>query len=111
LRSIFEEVGDVKNISLKTGPDGTSKGMGTVEYIAEASAQRAYFELHERVVGGLEMIVDEYETGLAASSSNAPPAVDVQHNKSVYFENVAASTSEAKLRSVFETMMSVLERL
>lgn len=60
LKSKFEQVGPVKSLVCFTTPDGKSRGMGVVEYTSQAGAMRAYDRLHEMVVCGRTMIVDEY---------------------------------------------------
>eukprot|EP00747_Dinoflagellata_sp_TGD_P180344 gnl/TRDRNA2_/TRDRNA2_32640_c0_seq1.p1 gnl/TRDRNA2_/TRDRNA2_32640_c0~~gnl/TRDRNA2_/TRDRNA2_32640_c0_seq1.p1 ORF type:complete len:501 (-),score=85.47 gnl/TRDRNA2_/TRDRNA2_32640_c0_seq1:74-1576(-) len=56
----FETVGALKSLTLFTTPDGKSRGMGIVEYFSHASASRAYDRLHERIVSGRPLMVDEY---------------------------------------------------
>lgn len=60
LKGKFDQVGPVKSLVCFTTPDGKSRGMGVVEYTSQAGAMRAYNQLHEMVVCGRTMIVDEY---------------------------------------------------
>lgn len=60
LRARFETVGPIRSLTLFTSWDGKSRGMGVVEYATQAAASRAYHQLHEQVVSGRSMVVDEY---------------------------------------------------
>lgn len=61
LRRLFQQVGQVRNFQLYTTVEGRSRGMGIVEYATEASAKRAYHELHGEKVSGRPIIVDCYK--------------------------------------------------
>jgi len=72
LRKMFASVGQIKTFQLYTTQDGRSRGMGFVEYTTEASAERAYYELHATEVSGRSIIVDAYR---AAEPRAAPRPV------------------------------------
>jgi len=63
LRGLFESVGPVKRLNLYTTPDGKSRGMGAVEYTTQKAAMRAYSTLHEHMVSGRHISVEEYRGG------------------------------------------------
>jgi hypothetical protein len=60
LKSKFEQMGHVKFLVCFTTPEGKSRGMGVVEYSSVNNATKAYEQLHETMVCGRTMIVDEY---------------------------------------------------
>ncbi|CAE8622743.1 unnamed protein product [Polarella glacialis] len=60
LRRRFEQAGPIKNFTLFITKDGKSRGMGTVEYETMGAANRAYNQMHESLVSGRNMVVDEF---------------------------------------------------
>jgi len=64
IRTHFEAVGQVARLTVFTTPDGKSRGMGIVEYATEACAERAYYELHESMISGRCMVVDQFRGAL-----------------------------------------------
>uniref|UniRef100_A0A7S1RGY4 RRM domain-containing protein n=1 Tax=Alexandrium catenella TaxID=2925 RepID=A0A7S1RGY4_ALECA len=56
----FEEIGRIRSCTIFRNPDGSSRGMGVVEYFNAAAATRAYYNLHGLLLEGRPVVVDEY---------------------------------------------------
>jgi len=60
LTRVFEVAGSLSKVALFSLPDGSSRGMGIVEYTSAEAADVAYKTLHKTTIDGRTLVVDRY---------------------------------------------------
>lgn len=104
LLRIFAEAGEILELRL-FDKNGTSRGMGVVQFAAPESVQWAVKSLRERDVDGRPMWVATHSKD-GASPLISPPMLGTNR---VFFSNVPFAVDESVLRSLFEEAGRVIE--